>query len=536
MPRERGRGEARGRAAAGGGGGCYVGSRCGLDPDAMKLIIKLPKRKEHPPLSDEVAKAEERMHQNALATTSKAALEGLDLASKVKSRKRKSSSKPVKSVEVGEELEAGAQAPKKQKKVKQKSAALKEKAGSLATHTKIRFQVARAAEKPRGVAAAESIENGGARVVLPAGGVGAGAAQKAPQKKKKGVSLKERIAIREKVKGVLAELEKMDTNEIFKYPVTEAIAPGYFSIVTEPICLLDIRAKLENNQYTAWEVFWGDCVLLFTNAMKYNPDESIFYQQAEQMLRSAARVVREASGGKVGGEHKSALLAMGRKGSGGSSPNGLSSAQHRRTESNFSAGGSVFSAGGEGQEQSRGAAAGDPTGVAQDGQPSALAAAGRIKYDSKNVVKFAMSRRATFSPPRADRAMGSLSLSRNAEGMPMMNGARHLMVRKLTKQQYVESVKTFCRGLPKKCSSYIFKVVANKVVPGIERMILEKKRKEMMEAKATVTAVATATVGTAPPAEGQKAKAEPPMVPKPEAPKPEVPKPPTLAPVKEDVR
>ena len=519
---------------AGGGGGCYVGSRCGLDPDAMKLIIKLPKRK-----ADEVAKAEERMHQNALATTSQAALEGLDLASKVKSRKRKSSSKPVKSVEVGEELEAGAQAPKKQKKVKQKSAALKEKAGSLASHTKIRFQVARAAEKPRGVAAAESIENGGARVVLPAGGAGAGAgaAQKAPQKKKKGVSLKERIAIREKIKGVLAELEKMDTNEIFKYPVTEAIAPGYFSIVTEPICLLDIRAKLENNQYTAWEVFWGDCVLLFTNAMKYNPDESIFYQQAEQMLRSAARVVREASGGKVGGEHKSALLAMGRKGSGGSSPNGLSSAQHRRTESNFSAGGSVFSAGGEGQEQSRGAAAGDPTGVAQDGQPSALAAAGRIKYDSKNVVKFAMSRRATFSPPRADRAMGSLSLSRNAEGMPMMNGARHLMVRKLTKQQYVESVKTFCRGLPKKCSSYIFKVVANKVMPGIERMILEKKRKEMMEAKATVAAVATATVvGTATPAEGQKAKAEPPMVPKPEAPKPEVPKPPTLAPVKEDVR
>ena len=148
-----------------------------------------------------------------------------------------------------------------------------------------------------------------------------------------------------------------------------------------------------------------------------------------------------------------------------------------------------------------------------------------------------MSRRATFSPPRADRAMGSLSLSRNAEGMPMMNGARHLMVRKLTKQQYVESVKTFCRGLPKKCSSYIFKVVANKVMPGIERMILEKKRKEMMEAKATVAAVATATVvGTATPAEGQKAKAEPPMVPKPEAPKPEVPKPPTLAPVKEDVR
>ena len=51
----------------------------------MKLIIKLPKRK-----ADEVAKAEERKHQNALATTSQAALEGLDLASKVKSRKRKS--------------------------------------------------------------------------------------------------------------------------------------------------------------------------------------------------------------------------------------------------------------------------------------------------------------------------------------------------------------------------------------------------------------------------------------------------------------
>ena len=52
---------------------------------------------------------------------------------------------------------------------------------------KIRFQVARAAEKLRGIAAAESIENGGARVVLPQVGRGGGGGGPEGAEKEKGV-------------------------------------------------------------------------------------------------------------------------------------------------------------------------------------------------------------------------------------------------------------------------------------------------------------------------------------------------------------
>ncbi|QDZ20540.1 bromodomain-containing protein [Chloropicon primus] len=449
----------------------------------MKLIIKLPKKKE-----GSASAVDERKTQHSLATTSgKTTAEqneeaafaygwgDLDLATKVKSRKRKATVKTV-ATKLGEGLVTvescgGGDAGEGKKAKKAKKAKGKSKEDKSPTTTKIRFQVADASRGKSGGAALPSHPRpDGSKVVSN------------KPKKKKGVSLKERIATKEKIKGVLSLIDTMDANEIFKHPVTEAIAPGYFSIVKEPICLSEIRTKLENNHYTAWEVFWKDCVLLFTNAMRYNSDESIFYKTAEDMLKEAARVARDASGGQLDVSDvlqlKGASL-LGLLGDRKGSPNnGL---WHRRTESNFS--GSIFSgadAQDQNQIQSKGNAA-SSAGAPLAGN-KAMDSHTRLKmqYDSKSVIKYALSRRATFKPPEEDRVMGLLRNMTNGEGLPFTDGAKHVNIRNgVNNTAYMASLKKFCQGLPKVASNFIYEMAAEKISPGIAQRAKERKAQEL---------------------------------------------------------
>ena len=157
---------------------------------------------------------------------------------------------------------------------------------AITTTTKIRFQFPASREKEKEDRTGSSEKKKSKK-------------DKKEKKKGKKSSLKELIRNRELIKGVISEIEKLDYNEIFKYPVTEEIAPGYFSIVKEPMNTTKMTQKLENNLYTAWQVFWEDCVLMFRNAMQYNPDDSIYYMEAEKMLKDTAKLVSEASGGEV---------------------------------------------------------------------------------------------------------------------------------------------------------------------------------------------------------------------------------------------
>lgn len=48
---------------------------------------------------------------------------------------------------------------------------------------------------------------------------------------------------------MLTTFDRIDTNDFFELPVDEKIAPGYYAIVKEPICLRQIGDKLNKHQY-----------------------------------------------------------------------------------------------------------------------------------------------------------------------------------------------------------------------------------------------------------------------------------------------
>lgn len=48
---------------------------------------------------------------------------------------------------------------------------------------------------------------------------------------------------------------RRDTDGVFAEPVTDDIAPGYSSIIKQPMDLLTVASKLENNQYSSVKEF-----------------------------------------------------------------------------------------------------------------------------------------------------------------------------------------------------------------------------------------------------------------------------------------
>lgn len=90
---------------------------------------------------------------------------------------------------------------------------------------------------------------------------------------------------------VVAALKKSDNKKVFLYPVTEAIAPGYFSVVENGLCLMDVEERLGRGDYDAYwceggnaegssgggfdrdflfKTFHDDVKLIFGNCYKYN--------------------------------------------------------------------------------------------------------------------------------------------------------------------------------------------------------------------------------------------------------------------------
>lgn len=51
------------------------------------------------------------------------------------------------------------------------------------------------------------------------------------------------------VPAVLSALRKHEEGWVFEEPVTEAIAPGYFEIVTKPMDYVTVEKKLEEHAY-----------------------------------------------------------------------------------------------------------------------------------------------------------------------------------------------------------------------------------------------------------------------------------------------
>lgn len=51
-------------------------------------------------------------------------------------------------------------------------------------------------------------------------------------------------------------------SQFFLEPVTDAIAPGYSSIITQPMCFVAMREKIQQAAYSSLQEYEVSCVLL----------------------------------------------------------------------------------------------------------------------------------------------------------------------------------------------------------------------------------------------------------------------------------
>ncbi|XP_059489353.1 bromodomain-containing protein 7 [Neocloeon triangulifer] len=91
--------------------------------------------------------------------------------------------------------------------------------------------------------------------------------------------------------NLLKNLEKKDNQSFFAWPVTDNIAPGYSSIISQPMDFSTMRQKIEEGVYTNLPDFIDDFKLMCTNAMTYNQQETVYYRAAKRLLHGGMKIL-----------------------------------------------------------------------------------------------------------------------------------------------------------------------------------------------------------------------------------------------------
>ncbi|KAL4419908.1 hypothetical protein ABPG75_007006 [Micractinium tetrahymenae] len=104
---------------------------------------------------------------------------------------------------------------------------------------------------------------------------------------------------KEDIERLLARCQKKDVHHMFKEPVTEAIAPGYFSVIKQPMDFSTMKAKAGKGEYKGWEDLRADMRLMFNNALTYNAEGGNIYNYAKLLMGQCDRIVELAMQGKT---------------------------------------------------------------------------------------------------------------------------------------------------------------------------------------------------------------------------------------------
>ncbi|KAI7843189.1 hypothetical protein COHA_003172 [Chlorella ohadii] len=104
---------------------------------------------------------------------------------------------------------------------------------------------------------------------------------------------------REDFERLLVRCQKKDIHSMFKEPVTEAIAPGYFSVIKQPMDFSTMKTKASKGQYSTWDELRADMKLMFDNALTYNAQGGTVWNYAKLLAGQCDRIVELAMQGKT---------------------------------------------------------------------------------------------------------------------------------------------------------------------------------------------------------------------------------------------
>lgn len=88
------------------------------------------------------------------------------------------------------------------------------------------------------------------------------------------------------------QVVSLDKERFFYHPVTEAVAPGYFSVIKYPMSLSTMLEKAASGQYQTWRALVADVELICSNAVTFNPRRSRVHKAAQQLLKAAKKALQ----------------------------------------------------------------------------------------------------------------------------------------------------------------------------------------------------------------------------------------------------
>jgi len=115
-------------------------------------------------------------------------------------------------------------------------------------------------------------------------------------KRRRGDRSEEQLALK-KFQNMISMLHSQITQHrngnIFHNPIRTVEAPDYHDIVKRPMDLKTIKARVKDGLIANSLEYQRDCLLMFANAMMYNPPGSDVYQMAEDvsLIASATYVL-----------------------------------------------------------------------------------------------------------------------------------------------------------------------------------------------------------------------------------------------------
>ncbi|XP_066906465.1 bromodomain-containing protein 7 [Halyomorpha halys] len=87
------------------------------------------------------------------------------------------------------------------------------------------------------------------------------------------------------------QLEKKDVKQVFAWPVTDQIAPGYSQTITQPMDFSTMRQKIDDNAYCNLNAYISDLRLMCNNAMIYNRPDTMYYKAAKRLLHAGLKIL-----------------------------------------------------------------------------------------------------------------------------------------------------------------------------------------------------------------------------------------------------
>ncbi|XP_072021522.1 LOW QUALITY PROTEIN: bromodomain-containing protein 7-like [Amphiura filiformis] len=106
-------------------------------------------------------------------------------------------------------------------------------------------------------------------------------------------SVSEKSPLQKVLENLQRTLQRKDVDCFFAWPVNDVIAPGYSSIITQPMDFSSMKKKIDNKEYQSLDEYRNDFNLMCNNATIYNGPDTIYYKAAKKLLAVGAKIMKK---------------------------------------------------------------------------------------------------------------------------------------------------------------------------------------------------------------------------------------------------